>query len=66
METKFEINEKLKEMRNFHEINKPTTLSQTFAKIKKIVGDQGIDLLRILEDHDKTKAGKYYMQNSIF
>ncbi len=58
LEKKLEINEKLKEMKNQQEINKPITLSQIIGKIKKNSMDQGFDLMKILEDHDKAKTGK--------
>lgn len=61
-----EINEKLKEMKNFQELNKPTSMGQIVSKIKKNLGDFNIDLLKILEDHDKTKTGFYFKINFIF
>ena len=64
LEKKLEINEKLKEMKNQQEINKPITLSQIIAKIKKNSTDQGFDLMKIFEDHDKTKTGRKF--NLIF
>ena len=46
-------------MKNFQEVNKQITVPQIIVKIKKSAADQGLDLLRVFEDHDKLKSGFY-------
>jgi len=60
-DAKIEINEKFKDIKNLPtEVIKPITLGQILAKIKRVLSDQNLDLMKILEYHDKLKTGNYF------